>query len=261
MFQAHYAFSLDAVHWHVSPRQTYSYDTKYVDGTSQLFTRVERPQLSFLGGVDGGEDTIPNVLYNGVCAASTPTEVYECLELKSASPVMTWTLARQLRLKTDDFTATVRLRTPDRSVLAEACNLNGEVHGDGSCTCLAAWTGPTCGQLALQPAKPAAGLHSQGSLSSWGGSVAFDGFSQRWVMFGNELVGECGINSWESNSRIVRASTDDLDKPFIVDDVLLAAFASEPSLARLGDEWLLYLIGNSSSTRPPRTDCKDGCAM
>eukprot|EP01044_Picomonas_judraskeda_P000583 COSAG03_NODE_26_length_19032_cov_87.110812_19_plen_309_part_00 len=178
------------------------------------------------------------------------------LRMKNASPVMAWTLARQLRLKTDDSTAPALFNTP--SVLAEACNLNGELHGDGTCSCLAAWTGPTCGRLALQPAKAAAGLHSQGPLSSWGGAVAFDGPSKRWVMFGNELASECGINSWESNSRIVRASTDDLDKPFLVDEVVLSAFASEPSLAIVGDEWLLYSIGNRSSTRPPRTDCKDG---
>ena len=178
------------------------------------------------------------------------------LRMKNASPVMAWTLARQLRLKTDDSTAPALFNTP--SVLAEACNLNGELHGDGTCTCLAAWTGPTCGQLALQPAKSAAGLHSQGPLSSWGGAVAFDGPSKRWVMFGNELASECGINSWESNSRIVRASTADLDKPFLVDEVVLSAFASEPSLAVIGDEWLLYSIGNGSSARPPRTDCKDG---
>ena len=102
VFQAHYAFSLDAVNWQISPRQTYSYDTEYADGTSQLFTRVERPQLGFLGGSIDGDSNSPNVLYNGVCAASTPKEVYACLELKSASPVMTWTLARKLRSKTDD---------------------------------------------------------------------------------------------------------------------------------------------------------------
>lgn len=260
MFQAHYAFSLDAVNWRVSPRQAYRYETKYADGTSQLFTRVERPQLGFFGGiVESFGDSTPAVLYNGVCAATTPKEVYGCLELKSADPVMTWTLARQLRTKTDDPAMSVP-SICHQSVMAEACNLNGKVGQDGKCNCLAAWTGPTCGELALRPANPAAGLHSQSSLSAWGGAVAFDRSSKRWVMFGNELVGGCGIDSWEANSRIVRASTADLDKPFVVEEVVLPAFASEPSLARLGDEWLLYSIGNSSSTRPPRSDCKDGCA-
>ena len=145
------------------------------------------------------------------------------------------------------------------STASEACSLNGELL-NGKCHCLAAWRGPTCGELSLLPARRGAGLHaeSDSKLSSWGGAVAFDQASRRWVMFGNELVGGCGINSWEANSRIVRASTVDLDDPFVVDAVVAPAFASEPSLAKLGETWLLYSIGNTSSTLPPRTDCSEG---
>ena len=148
-----------------------------------------------------------------------------------------------------------------RSVLSEACNLNGRLvqadHG-GRCVCLPAWRGASCGELALLPAHAGAGLHAGSNMSSWGGAVAFDAPSGRWVMFGNELVGGCGINSWESNSRIVRASTADLDTAFVVDAVVLPSFASEPSLAKLGEQWLLYSIGNASSSKPPRTDCVEG---
>ena len=56
----------------------------------------------------------------------------------------------------------------------------------------------------------------------------------------------------------MRASTSDLKEAFVVDEVVLPAFASEPSLARLGEQWLLYSIGNTSSTKPARTDCKEG---
>ena len=152
-------------------------------------------------------------------------------------------------LKTDD--------APPRSVMSEACNLNGHMVG-GLCVCLAAWRGATCAELALLPAHPGAGLHAQSNMSSWGGAVAFDGSKKKWVMFGNELVAGCGINSWEANSRIVRASTADLDQPFVVDEVVMPAFASEPSLAKLGEQWLLYSIGNTSSTKPPRMDCREG---
>lgn len=148
--------------------------------------------------------------------------------------------------------------SPPRSVASGHCNLNGNATVTGSCVCLAAWTGPTCGVLALLPAHRGAGLHAESNLSSWGGAVAFDEASGRWQMFGNELVGGCGINSWEANSRIVRATTADLDQPFVVEQVVMPAFASEPSLARLGDQWLLYSIGNTSSTKPARTDCVAG---
>ena len=169
--------------------------------------------------------------------------------------------ASQNKLKADDIGANVispSTATPQRSVASEACNLNGRMVG-GSCVCLAAWRGPTCSELALAPARPGAGLHApRSNLSSWGGAVAFDAASKRYIMFANELVGGCGINSWEANSRIVRASTADLDEPFVVDSTVLPAFASEPSLAKLGIKWLLYSIGNQTSTLPARTDCQEG---
>ena len=209
VFQAHYGFSTDAIHWHVSPRQAYSYEVSYTDAPPELFARVERPQLGFgsdsEGAAGGGE---PSVLYNGVCAATTAEEIYACLELKSTTPVMTWTLARPLWSKSDDDDAAARRTAatstvagtgaaaqPPRSVMSESCNLNGEATNGGGCKCLAAWRGPTCGELALLPAFPKAGLHAQSSLSSWGGAVEFDSESKRYVMFGNELVGGCGINS------------------------------------------------------------------
>jgi hypothetical protein len=77
-------------------------------------------------------------------------------------------------------------------------------------------------------------------------------------MFANEMVEGCGINAWESNSRVVRASTADLNQPFEVEAEIKGPFGSEPSLARIGDDWLLYSIGNKSSTKPPRPDCSQG---
>ena len=57
----------------------------------------------------------------------------------------------------------------------------------------------------------------------------------------------------------MRASTDDLDKAFAVEAVIKPAFGSEPTLSRLQDgRWVLYSIGNTSSTNPPRTDCSQG---
>ena len=147
-------------------------------------------------------------------------------------------------------------------VVHEDCNLNGFREGQQQgCRCLPGWRGSTCGELALLPASPGAGLHAQAdtNMSSWGGSVAWDPGSGRWVGFFNELALGCGINAWEANSRIVRASTADLDKPFAVDAVIKPAFGSEPTLARVpGGKWLLYSIGNRSSTLPPRTDCAAG---
>ena len=61
------------------------------------------------------------------------------------------------------------------------------------------------------------------------------------------------------HDQVVRASSSSLDEPFVVDAVVKAAFGSEPSLARAPDgKWLLYSIGNSSSSHKPRPDCSEG---
>merc|ERR1719378_1776113 len=65
IFQAHYAFSTleqDARNWTLSPRQTYSYETRFTNGTNITFARMERPQLAF--NYSTGQ---PAYLINGVC--------------------------------------------------------------------------------------------------------------------------------------------------------------------------------------------------
>ena len=77
-----------------------------------------------------------------------------------------------------------------------ACSLNGRCK-NGTCRCLAAWSGPDCGVLYLTPTTRTAGLHAPlsgaNATSSWGGSVAFDAKSKRWQMFAAEMVNSCGI--------------------------------------------------------------------
>jgi hypothetical protein len=99
LLEAHHAFSADrGVSWTVSPRQTYGYAARFTDGTTRLFARVERPQLTF---APGGDQAV--VLFNGVCNTGSLDQIYECLELKPVPPsktpvlVMTWTLARPLK--------------------------------------------------------------------------------------------------------------------------------------------------------------------
>ena len=143
----------------------------------------------------------------------------------------------------------------------DGCNLNGACEG-GACRCLAAWRGATCGELALLPAARGAGLHAGASAnaSAWGGALAYDAPSGRWQMFAAEMVLGCGINAWETNSRIVRASSASLDAPFEVEEEVRPPFSHEPSLARDGASgaWLLYSIGNASSSNAPRPDCAGG---
>eukprot|EP00937_MAST-01D_sp_MAST-1D-sp2_P007456 g7456.t1 len=86
-------------------------------------------------------------------------------------------------------------------------------------------------------------------------------------MFAAEMALGCGINAWETNSRVVRASSASLDAPFTVDAQLLPTFSHEPALAfssggsnggGAAGSWLLFSIGNSSSSNAPRPDCAGG---
>ena len=106
---AHHAFSVDnGKTFTVSPRQTYSYDVRYDDGTTTLYARVERPQLYFDDyNATSGAVGSPIVLYNGVCDATTHgslnivRDTLRCWNLQQlgVGPVMTSTLARLLTKK------------------------------------------------------------------------------------------------------------------------------------------------------------------
>ena len=93
--QAHYKFSEDGKSWHTSMRQTYHYKVNYLDGSSHVFGRVERPQLWF-DTIDpvSGYAIKPTVLFNGVCGTSDVGSRFECVFDKLTG--MTWTLARPL---------------------------------------------------------------------------------------------------------------------------------------------------------------------
>ena len=86
-------------------------------------------------------------------------------------------------------TAPSRIAASPRCVDDEGCSLNGRCV-NGSCRCLAAWSGPSCGLLNLLPTRRTAGLHTPAgaspATSSWGGSVAFDPSTATYHMYAAE---------------------------------------------------------------------------
>jgi hypothetical protein len=61
------------------------------------------------------------------------------------------------------------------------CQLNGECTA-GACVCDAAWRGANCSVLALLPAKLVNGYgHTASNVSSWGGQIARDPSTGRYV--------------------------------------------------------------------------------
>ncbi len=110
------------------------------------------------------------------------------------------------------------------------CNLNG-VCVTGACVCDRGWSGPSCGQLDLLPVEARSPAATSGQIwppqglqqSAWGGNVVAgaDG--------GFELVvsdlGTCGLEAWQTNSRIVSAKSKSLTGPFVFDSEVMGAFA------------------------------------
>ena len=110
------------------------------------------------------------------------------------------------------------------------CNLNG-VCTAGACACDRGWSGASCGLLDLLPVEASSPAATSGQIwppkglqqSAWGGNVVAgeDG--------GFELVvsdlGACGLEAWQTNSRIVSAKSKSLTGPFVFDSEVMGAFA------------------------------------
>lgn len=111
----------------------------------------------------------------------------------------------------------------------DACSLNGAlVHG--VCACLRGWKGTRCSELSLGPADPLAGLQLPGN-STWGGAAVID-TANKWHMFASLMKNECGLNSWQPNSMVVRAEPVDASAApggaWALAEVLEGNFAHSP---------------------------------
>lgn len=94
IFNARYAYSEDGRNWTLTEGQTYSYAVPFDDGKEELFARMERPQILFVGNSSDGFAPYgsgqPTALFNGVQPLS-PTTLLG----------MSFTLARPLAVNAD----------------------------------------------------------------------------------------------------------------------------------------------------------------
>ncbi|KAL3938096.1 MAG: hypothetical protein SGBAC_006925 [Bacillariaceae sp.] len=125
------------------------------------------------------------------------------------------------------------------------CSYNGRCRTDGRCQCSDAWNGPTCGELDLLPVdKTKLGFRQVDdngcNISSWGAPILWDDKSQLWHGFASEIQNNCGINAWETNSRIVHITGNSPHGPFLKRKVVFPAFSHEPSVVRgPNGEWVM----------------------
>lgn len=122
------------------------------------------------------------------------------------------------------------------SLVDDECSLNG-VLAQGVCECLHGWRGASCSELSLGPADPSAGLQLPGN-STWGGAAVLDK-DNSWHMFASLMKNECGLNSWQPNSMVVRAEPVNASLApggaWAFAEVLEGNFAHSPEARASGD--------------------------
>jgi hypothetical protein len=152
---------------------------------------------------------------------------------------------------------------------ALSCGLNGECDtATGICACEPPWTGPTCSVLDLLPTLPGSGLHvfdrvSGLPTSTWGGSVVGDD-KGGYLMFAAEMLGNCGIGAWRTNSRVVLARAQSAVGPYTFVREIFPAFAHEPTVGRgPHGEYVVWFTRykHLNSTSPCLGVCVDGSTL
>jgi hypothetical protein len=135
------------------------------------------------------------------------------------------------------------------------CAFNGECvksapsHNDdperpGRCVCFPGWKGETCEVLDILPVDPKRlGLQLPNHDSStWGGSVSFDEKTKLYHMFASEIVNNCGLYSWTTNSQVIRATSASPYGPYRKVQVVVPIFAHDANVIRSpSGEWVLFV--------------------
>ena len=107
-------------------------------------------------------------------------------------------------------------------------------------------------------------LSGASNTSSWGGTAMFDAASRQYFFFGSEIAGHCGMHTWTTNSRIIRAVGPSAVGKFAPEAgnasaVVIPVWSHEvaPTRAPSG-EWVLFASAEIPCKRPLCAGCKDG---
>lgn len=128
------------------------------------------------------------------------------------------------------------------------CSLNGKC-ASGACRCRTGWTGTSCGHPDFLPlANPNTSGYPLpvGVSSVWGGSIT-EGEDKLWHMYTAQMVENCPLQSWKSNSIIAHATSKDPLGPYVYRDTVMTHFAHNPHIQKVPGTsppvYALYHIG------------------
>ena len=103
--------------------------------------------------------------------------------------------------------------------------------------------GSHCDVLAFTAAERRSGyvrIQDGANTSSWGASVLYSEVDQRWHMWVTEMINHCGLNAWQSNSRIVHAISNTAFGEYEFVDEVMPVFAANPAVVRgENGEWIM----------------------
>lgn len=143
----------------------------------------------------------------------------------------------------------------------EDCNLGGTCDAGGTCNCVPPWTGTNCGLLDFLPARaPDGALYRRANVSSWCASTMRDDATGLWHAVVAQMAGNCGLNSWETNSQLIHlVSESGPEGPFVNETLIRLPFSHNPKLARAPDgTWQVWHIGCGDDTPVPMGPCSGG---
>jgi hypothetical protein len=99
------------------------------------------------------------------------------------------------------------------------------------------------------PAKTTALWNYDNETSSWGGNIVFDKSDGKWHLFFAELLNDCALQHWGTNSVVSHGIGDSPDGPFVKKEIVQPAFHHNPTIAYdpSSETFLLFSIGNGST--------------
>jgi len=136
------------------------------------------------------------------------------------------------------------------------CSLSGVCARNGKCRCDAWAEGIDCSYLQFKPVDKSRLGYLHEDHSSWGGSIVQKGNNGDYQMYLSEIICKedtktqkrCGLNNWETHSRIVLATSRNIQGPYMRRKVILPVEHHNPSIhiSPTTGDWHLYSISDST---------------
>lgn len=129
------------------------------------------------------------------------------------------------------------------------CSLNGLCVA-GRCECNAAWKGVQCEQFDQLPTALRMDIKEL-NVTTWGAGTLPRSVQGRYHLYAAEMVGNCGITTWQSNSQVVHLTSDTPTGPWTRQGVAIPLWAHCPSVAVTPNDTVVMWA--FQGTRVPKT--------